>query len=334
MSKPIKPLVKPLASLSLDLDNHWSYMKGHGLPGWENDQGYLPELVPVILEHLARLDLRISVFIVGRDAADPHNSAALRSIAEAGHDIANHSFHHAPGIASLTRAEALDELTHAHDAITSATGVAPTGFRAPSYALSTALLEAIADLGYRYDASTFPSVLGPLARSYHMATTRMPKALREERKHIFGTMQDGFRPLRPYHWDLDARRLLEIPVTTFPGLRVPVHMTYLTFLAQRSPGLALTYLRAALLAHKATGVAPSFLLHPLDFIGGDDLPTLKTFPGMGLTSERKRIFVDQVITLLKHGFQVVAMDEHARRVHVENRARRTRVPRFAVDAPQ
>jgi hypothetical protein len=27
---------KPLASLSLDLDNLWSYMKTHGDPGWED----------------------------------------------------------------------------------------------------------------------------------------------------------------------------------------------------------------------------------------------------------------------------------------------------------
>jgi peptidoglycan-N-acetylglucosamine deacetylase len=25
---------KPIASLSLDLDNKWSYMKTHGDPGW------------------------------------------------------------------------------------------------------------------------------------------------------------------------------------------------------------------------------------------------------------------------------------------------------------
>jgi hypothetical protein len=28
--------VKPLASISLDLDSLWSYMKTHGDPGWES----------------------------------------------------------------------------------------------------------------------------------------------------------------------------------------------------------------------------------------------------------------------------------------------------------
>ena len=32
---------KPLASLSLDLDNQWSYMKTHGDPGWESLPSYL-----------------------------------------------------------------------------------------------------------------------------------------------------------------------------------------------------------------------------------------------------------------------------------------------------
>ena len=33
---------KPLASLSLDLDNQWSYMKTHGDAGWEALPTYLP----------------------------------------------------------------------------------------------------------------------------------------------------------------------------------------------------------------------------------------------------------------------------------------------------
>ena len=44
---------KPAASLSLDLDNQWSYMKTHGDPGWESLPSYLALVVPRVLDFLA-----------------------------------------------------------------------------------------------------------------------------------------------------------------------------------------------------------------------------------------------------------------------------------------
>ena len=85
---------KPLASLSLDLDNQWSYMKIHGEEGWEEYPSYLDIFVPYVLKILEELDLKITFFIVGQDADFEKNHSMLRSLAEAGHEIANHSFKH------------------------------------------------------------------------------------------------------------------------------------------------------------------------------------------------------------------------------------------------
>jgi hypothetical protein len=41
--------MKPPASLSLDLDNQWSYMKTHGDAGWESFPSYLDVVVPRVL---------------------------------------------------------------------------------------------------------------------------------------------------------------------------------------------------------------------------------------------------------------------------------------------
>ena len=48
---------KPLASISLDLDNLWSYMKTHGDPGWESFPSYLDTFIPLVLDLLDELDL-------------------------------------------------------------------------------------------------------------------------------------------------------------------------------------------------------------------------------------------------------------------------------------
>ena len=57
---------KPLCSLSLDLDNQWSYMKTHGDSGWEEFPSYLDILIPYLLDILEKLKLKITFFIVGQ----------------------------------------------------------------------------------------------------------------------------------------------------------------------------------------------------------------------------------------------------------------------------
>ena len=87
---------KPTASLSLDLDNKWSYMKTHGDAGWESYPSYLDVVVPRFIDFLAARDLKITVFVVGQDAALERNHDALRLIPDHGHEVGNHSFHHEP----------------------------------------------------------------------------------------------------------------------------------------------------------------------------------------------------------------------------------------------
>src|SRR5262245_42799707 len=87
---------KPLASLSLDVDNKWSYLKTHGDSSWEALPSYLDTLVPRVLDFLARRNLSITFFVVGLDAREDKNHRALSELARAGHEIGNHSFSHEP----------------------------------------------------------------------------------------------------------------------------------------------------------------------------------------------------------------------------------------------
>src|SRR5437870_3333344 len=90
------PMPKPIASLSLDLDNKWSYLKTHGDGGWESYPSYLDRVVPRFLGLLDDVGLRVTVFVVGQDAARQSNYDSLAAISAAGHGIGNHSFHHEP----------------------------------------------------------------------------------------------------------------------------------------------------------------------------------------------------------------------------------------------
>ena len=266
--------MKPWASLSLDLDNQWSYMKTHGDAAWESLPSYLDTLVPRALELLDDLGLTITFFVVGQDAAVPANAAPLRALQAAGHEIANHSFHHEPWLHLYTDDELERELAMAEDAIGGVTGATLRGFRGPGYSLSLRTLELLEARGYRYDATTLPTWIGPFARAYYFKTARLTPEERAERSGLFGHLRDGLQPLRPHHWRLGDRRLLEIPVTTLPLARVPFTSPTCWPSAAYSEVAGRRYFRAGLSLCRALGVEPSILLHPLDLLGADDVSAL------------------------------------------------------------
>lgn len=302
-----------LASLSLDLDNKWSYLKTHGDVGWETFPSYLGTVVPRVLQFLSDRQLRITFFVVGQDAAIKSNHAVLRSIAEAGHEIGNHSFHHEPWLHLYSPADIARELGQTEEALLTATSQQPCGFRGPGFSFSPELLDELARRGYEYDCSTFPTFLGPVARLYYFFTARLSPEQKRERKQLFGTAREGFRSLRPYFWKTAAGPLVEIPVTTMPVFKIPIHVSYLLYLAQFSRPIALLYWRFALGLCRLFRVEPSLLLHPLDFLGCDDGPDLGFFPVMNKPAAWKVEFVGQVIDQFRERFEVLTVQEHARR---------------------
>lgn len=320
--------MKPLATLSLDLDNEWSYLKTHGDAGWESFPSYLDLVVPRALDLLRDLDLRITFFIVGQDAALPKNREALARIPAAGHEIGNHSFHHEPWLHLYSRDRVEDEIARAEDTIAEATSCIPTGFRGPGYSVSSTVLDILARRGYRFDASTFPSILGPLARAYYFLSARLDPTKRRERARLFGQVSDGLRPLKPHFLVTPSGRLLEIPVTTFPLLRVPIHPSYLLFLGRFSGTTARAYFRAALALCRVRSVEPSILLHPLDFLSGDEVPSLRFFPAMDRPAADKMAQLRAHLEDLRSAFDVLSMGRY-----VEVLNRRPGIPEVSPSFP-
>lgn len=305
--------MKQIASLSLDLDNKWSYMKTHGDAGWESFPSYLDTVVPRVLRFLSDRGLKITFFVVGQDAALEKNRDAIAQIASAGHEIGNHSFRHEPWLHLYSKEELSEEFGKTEDALERVAGIRPIGFRGPGFSLSPAVLEVLTERKYEYDCSTLPTYIAPLARAYYFLNSpKMSREEREKRKKLFGNFSDGFRPLKLHNFGGDTTSLVEIPVTTFPIFKTPIHVSYLVYLSTFSRLAAKTYWRAALKVCKFTGVEPSLLLHPLDFLGSEDPPELKFFPGMNLPSEQKLEIVGSILDMYTEQFDVVNMQEHAR----------------------
>lgn len=304
---------KPTASVSLDLDNLWSYLKTHGEPGWELYPSYVNTFVPLVLDLLDKHGLKITFFLVGRDVTDDRNQLFLKEIVKRGHEIGNHSYNHEPWMQDYDDERVADELGRTHRAIEATLGVAPVGFRGPGFCYSAAILRGLTKFGYSFDASTLPSILGPIARLYYFASSTMNRSERQTRKGLFGKFSDGFQSLRPFMWETSGGPVLEIPVTTVPIFRTPFHLSYLLWLSRYSRLASYAYLELALRLCRLFGVGPSFLLHPLDLLGREDVPQLHFFPGMDLPRTYKVDFADYVLKRLTHFFDVVPMSIHARR---------------------
>jgi hypothetical protein len=300
-------------------------MKTHGDPGWQSYPSYLDIVVPHFLEIFERFGWTVTVFVVGQDAALERNREALQMIASAGHEIGNHSFHHEPWLHLYSESRIGIEISSSEEAIESAVDRRPIGFRGPGYSLSAATLEVLARRGYRYDASTFPTYLGPLARAYYFMTSEFGKEEKDKRKALFGGFRDGLRPLRPYVWTLSETEILEIPVTTTPFVKTPFHFSYILFIATFSRALASAYFRAALRLCRLTATQPSLLLHPLDFLGGDEVSELDFFPAMKLSGEIKRGLLTRLFSFISQRWTVIPVAAHADKV-LEGPSLRRRSP--------
>jgi hypothetical protein len=91
---------------------------------------------------------------------------------------------------------------------------------------------------------------------------------------------------------------------------------------------ARAYLHFALAACRVTGTQPSILLHPLDFMGGEDCPALAFFPGMDIARAEKLGIVAELFDILAAKRELVTMGEHARRAGAVRDALPTLAPVF------
>jgi len=310
--------MKPRASLSLDLDDLWAYQCSFGIEGWQQRPSFLAVAIPRILQCLEQLNLKTTVFIVGSDAEKPELRPLFQQLTAQGHEVGNHSLHHRVDLHTLPAEQIVADLQQADAAITAATGQAPIGFRGPAFGLSQTVLDVLAELNYQYDASLFSSSLDNLATWYQRQGHKQQQGAKLTSQPTPTDTLNGATGQAPFFWELDSGSLLELPVSTLPYLRFPLHGTYLQFLADHSPFLARQYWSLCLKLFQVNKATPSFLLHATDFIGCDDSFALDYLPGMKRTATEKVTQISQVLASLQQKFEVVSLNELARQLSAES----------------
>jgi polysaccharide deacetylase family protein (PEP-CTERM system associated) len=151
-----------------------------------------------LLELLAARQIPATFFVVGRIAET--NAVLVRSIHEAGHEVASHGWDHRR-IHKMNPKGFREDVRISKDALEQASGAAVVGFRAPTFSVvrQTAwALDILAELGMLYDSSIYP---------VHHDRYGVPEA-----------------PRGPFLAVGAEREILEIPPATLklPGMNLPV----------------------------------------------------------------------------------------------------------------
>ncbi len=206
--------------LHVDADDLWIAEAEYGVSASSAAKSVYDEALPHLLAIFDAADVKATFFVIGRDLDRP---AARRFCVEAtagGHEIANHSFSHDASFASLSRAEKEREILAADEAIASATGVKPVGFRAPGYHLDAAVVDTLVAAGYVYDSSILPTFVAPLLGLYLRLRSRGGT------EKVIGTPRAALASRTIRRIRATNGFLYELPVSVLPLARLPVHSTF------------------------------------------------------------------------------------------------------------
>ncbi|XID93022.1 polysaccharide deacetylase family protein [Paenibacillaceae bacterium WGS1546] len=109
------------------------------------DDGPNPVYTPQILAVLERVSGKATFFMIGEQME--RYPDVVRQVAEAGHEIGNHTFSH-PRLTGISRAECRSEIRRAELLIRKLTGRAPTALRPPYLDIDDTVARIAASAGY------------------------------------------------------------------------------------------------------------------------------------------------------------------------------------------
>lgn len=218
------------ATIQVDLDGIWTIYQHHQVEQSHYPDSVFEQSIPRFLELFRSFNIQSTFFIVGSDLEIPETAAGIKQIADAGHELANHSYTHPRNFAQLSIQEKKDQIEKTGKLIQQITNHSVSGFRAPSYAIDQDTFRILENLGYGYDSSIFPTYWSGLIRRFESGFT----VCNSKPAANYGKIQYSKAPLQIYHpdpevlWKKGTAKLWEVPISVFPLIRTPLHSSFST----------------------------------------------------------------------------------------------------------
>jgi len=251
--------------VSVDLDEwyHCRWATGSSKSIWRDTRTFFKEYyktdkpigeliqpTEIVLSIFKKYNIKATFFVLGEVAT--FYPKLVRQIKECGHEIACHGLRHVD-LYDLSREQFTDELKRAKDILESLVGEEVVGYRAPNLITEPWMLDVLENMGFKYDSSVCPS--RPIMGKFR------------------DVMQAPQNPYRPSAHSLAMpgnRKIIEMPIPTFPVLRLPAA----TGIATRVIGRWWTMI--ALKNALKTGLA-MYYFHPWELAPGPNFARLSLY---------------------------------------------------------
>ncbi len=308
-----------LAAVSVDLDEIGCYTSIHGMAPLEGESAHAiyRRAIPRFETLFSELGVPATFFAIGRDITLA-NTAILRRLHAAGHEIANHSLNHLYDLTRRDRATMAAEVRGGADRIEAAIGKRPRGFRAPGYTITDTLFEVLHAQNYQYDSSVFPCPAYYGAKALAIGFYGLRATLTAASARASSSIVDDPRvltaPADPYsvgkpYWRR-GNGMLEMPIGVTRGVRLPYIGTSVALAGRRGA----EYLSVGMLGRPLVNLE----LHGIDLADAalDGLGALRPLqPDLRKTVDEKEIAIRASVDRLRRaGYQFVTLANAAERL--------------------
>jgi peptidoglycan/xylan/chitin deacetylase (PgdA/CDA1 family) len=230
--EPVEMNEKPKAVVHVDLDGAGHIYRAHGWFYDYPDDPLFETGIKNMLNFFNVNGIKATLFTVASDLDDSRKREFLQEAVNQGHEIASHSLTH-PFFYHLKYDEKQAQINESKEKIETLLGISVKGFRAPNYQVDRDCLELLADYGYKYDSSVFPT------RNWakRLETPELEQA-----------------PNRPLH----NCSIIEFPLPHYRPAPFPFHPSYSLLLGK-------SYFKWGMTRYRKTGHPLIFLFHLTDF---------------------------------------------------------------------
>jgi hypothetical protein len=305
-------LSKKIGTIQIDVDGLWVIFQHFGVDYQEPTGDVMYESsLPRFLDLFDLFNIKATLFVVGKDLFSASKVALLKEALKRGHEIANHTMSHREGFSFLSFDEKKREIEDAEHIIQDKLGVTTKGFRTPSNDVDADVLRILESRNYLYDSSLLPTFYGPWLKKLKLSSLKITR-----KDHYLGRAIYGFSSLAPYHpcnnavWKKGNMKIVEVPITTMPVLRMPFHMSFNFAMYHLGFGCGLFNLGYMLL--NMTSLPLNFVFHTNELSDSIHIKKIKRQFGLSLPLETKQRICNQVLTAIKKNFNIVTTAEFVR----------------------
>lgn len=231
-----KNQLKPPALVQVDCDGELALSNHYGLERKGNGTDRIFAVLKQFLRIFDRYGIKATLFVCGKDMEDEEKRSIIRAALDAGHELANHTYSHPGAFQPLSRSEKINEIVKTQSLLFEHFGVESHGFRAPNFELDKELVEILTDKGLAYDCSMLPTPFSPVIRAVKTLLTKKKFNISYNHGYL-GPCTFALAPRKPYYpssktiqrpaiADGNHVKVMEIPVTVSPILKLPIHSSY------------------------------------------------------------------------------------------------------------